>query len=274
MEYLRRPLLTLGNGVRLALCEPETLIDRLGTAAELRRLRGQTYSSSNHPVEPHWYEALHEVMRMPQPCDAAGEFAELWSTIKTSLAGGGEGPGEKFDADTSLARAAWCTVRHARPQRVVETGVARGVTSWIILEALARNDAGHLWSIDLPRLEWAFNAGDGVPSGLRSRWTYLRGSSQRLLPRLVNEIGTIDFFVHDSLHTERNVRFELETVWPALTDAGLMIVDDIDDRQAYGSGLAFRSFICSRRPRVGLVAPQEEKGGRFGIIAKGPRPPF
>ena len=37
-----------------------------------------------------------------------------------------------------------------RPDVVVETGVAHGVTSRIVLEALGQNDHGYLWSIDLP----------------------------------------------------------------------------------------------------------------------------
>jgi hypothetical protein len=48
------------------------------------------------------------------------------------------------DAEVSMARAAWCTVLHQRPSILVETGVARGVTSRIVLEALNRNQRGHL----------------------------------------------------------------------------------------------------------------------------------
>jgi hypothetical protein len=60
--------------------------------------------------------------------------------------------GEYSDAEISLARAAWCAVLHRHPLVVVETGVARRVTSRIVREALNRNDRGHLWSIDLPYL--------------------------------------------------------------------------------------------------------------------------
>ena len=35
-------------------------------------------------------------------------------------------------------------------RKVIETGVARGVTSRIILEAMALIGSGHLWSVDLP----------------------------------------------------------------------------------------------------------------------------
>ncbi|MDQ4097205.1 MAG: class I SAM-dependent methyltransferase [Actinomycetota bacterium] len=180
----------------------------------------------------------------------------------------GEHIGEQFDADVNLSRAVWCTIRHLRPARVVETGVARGVTSWVILEALAMNGTGHLWSIDLPNLAWAFDAGDAIPTRLRPHWTYLRGASTRVLPRLVHELGEIDVFIHDSLHTERNVRFELETAWPAVTAGGLMIVDDIDDAAAFGAGRAFTSFVCDRTPPHWLVGPQDEKPGCFGVIAK------
>lgn len=38
---------------------------------------------------------------------------------------------------------------HTRPEVVIETGVAHGVSTRIVLEALTQNDLGHLWSIDL-----------------------------------------------------------------------------------------------------------------------------
>jgi hypothetical protein len=51
-----------------------------------------------------------------------------------------------------MARTAWTVVRHLRPERVVETGVARGVTTAVLLQAMERNGYGALWSIDLPDL--------------------------------------------------------------------------------------------------------------------------
>jgi len=33
---------------------------------------------------------------------------------------------------------------------VIETGVARGMTSRVILEAMTVNNSGHLWRVDLP----------------------------------------------------------------------------------------------------------------------------
>jgi hypothetical protein len=44
----------------------------------------------------------------------------------------------------------------------------------------------------------------------------------------VPRLGQIDLFVHDSMHTARNVRFELEPVWPALTPGGAVLIDDVE----------------------------------------------
>jgi hypothetical protein len=40
----------------------------------------------------------------------------------------------------------------------------------------------------------------------QQRWTYIHGLSRQRLPGLLSELGQIDLFVHDSLHSERNVR--------------------------------------------------------------------
>jgi hypothetical protein len=127
-------------------------------------------------------------------------------------------------------------VRHLTPSAVVETGVARGLTSGVILEALAANGKGHVWSVDLPPL---FNpgmhsqTGAAIPGRRHNRWTCVRGSSRRRLPRLLSELGNIDMFIHNSLHTARNIRFEMRLTWPALRPGGIMLVDDVYN-QSFG----------------------------------------
>lgn len=254
------------NAVRLAFSEPTTLLDRLRTGVELRKLGRRPRQSSRHDIDLSWDQSLHGLLGVPVPCGVRDEFVALWTQIKSAMQKDDERIGERFDSDWHLGLAAWCSVRHLRPTVVIETGVARGVTSWIILEALRRNDHGHLWSVDLPRLAWAFDAGDDVPRDLRQRWTFLRGSSKRLLAGVVEEAPPVGLFIHDSLHTDENVRFELETVWPALVDGGFVIVDDIDDDQAYGSGVAFTDFVKLHPDARAFVAPQDSKPGCFGVI--------
>ena len=97
------------------------------------------------------------------------EFREVWTDIENAFADGGHAVGSGYDGGVSLARAAYTAVRHLKPDSVVETGVARGVTSRVVLEALKQNGVGHLWSIDLPPLAvgWQASSALCVTSDLR-----------------------------------------------------------------------------------------------------------
>lgn len=172
------------------------------------------------------------------------------------------------DGDRGLARAVWCLTRHLRPAAVVETGVARGITSRLILEGLERNGGGHLWSIDLPALDTAIHSeiGAAVPIDLRERWTYLSGTSRRRLPQLFADIGEIALFVHDSSHTDRNLRFELDHAWRAVR-SGAIVADDIDRNAAFAGFTRLHPDVPS------LVARADDTGALFGIALKGLQKP-
>src|SRR5882724_9465148 len=79
-----------------------------------------------------------------------------------------------------------------------------------------------------------------------------RGSSLRRLPGLLAKLGQIDMFIHDSLHSERNVRFELDRVWPMLRPGGAIVVDDIDANDGFHSFNrdlpGHPSFVCEAEP--------------------------
>lgn len=165
-------------------------------------------------------------------------------------------------------------VRLARPNRIIETGVAAGISTTIILSALERNSRGHLWSIDLPNYgpEGYLNA-DGirelvqvppgkkpgwiVPDHLRHRWDLLVGRSSDVLPTIVKKIGSLDFFYHDSEHSEANMIFEYRTAWQNLELGGILYSDDVIWNRA------FEDFSTS----VG-VQPSLTPSGR-GAIKRG-----
>jgi Methyltransferase domain len=151
---------------------------------------------------------------------------------------------------------------------VVETGVAHGLTSRVILEGLARNGGGHLWSIDLPAVDSALHPeiGAAVRADLRARWTYVQGTSRERLPHLLRELGEIDIFIHDSLHTGRNQLFEIKSAWAALRPGGVAVVDDIDH------SLAFRRFIDHVSPGRWLTARHVTGSGVWGIAVKTGKP--
>jgi hypothetical protein len=101
-----------------------------------------------------------------------------------------------------------------------------------------------------------------VSDTLRGRWTYVRGSSRNRLRDLLAQLGDVDLFVHDSLHTGRNVRFELTSVWPALRSGGAVVVDDVE------LNLGFHAFVHAVGPRAWFVAPHTDARGFWGVAVK------
>jgi predicted O-methyltransferase YrrM len=227
--------------------------------------------SRKHPeyeASPAWEGELHALLDAPWPCPDHRIFAALWRKMTTQLRTQGLSLGRGAyggwdDADSALARAVWCSTLHTHPETVVETGVARGITSYFILDALERNGAGHLWSIDIPplvALDLRSETGAAVPEGLRHRWTYVEGSSRARLPGLLAQLPPVDLFVHDSMHTKRNVDFELDCVWPALHASGILIADDIqrsasfaDQPSRHADGIFVVGTADDGRANIGIA---------------------
>jgi len=138
-------------------------------------------------------------------------------------------------ADFSLARLCYIVCRLLRPDIVVETGVAYGVTTAFILKALESNGKGNLHSVDLPPLGKNADKFVGylVPEELKDRWVLHRGVSKRVFPKLLPQLKKVDIFVHDSLHTYWNIRYELQSVTPYLSRPAIVIADDIQNNPAF-----------------------------------------
>jgi hypothetical protein len=227
-----------------------------------------------YEIEEHWAPAFHQLLGVPWPCLEVDLYQRVWAAIATELTAAGLATGRYTyggysDADAGLAGAAWCAVRHLRPGKVVETGVARGLTSRVILEALAANGKGHLWSVDLPHPfapELHSQTGAAIPGGRHERWTYVRGSSRRRLPGLLSELGEIDMFVHDSLHSTRNMRFEMRLTWPAVAAGGIMLVDDVYNQ-------SFGDFVRETHPIGSGVYRSADGTWMFGVARKTLTPP-
>jgi predicted O-methyltransferase YrrM len=160
------------------------------------------------------------------------------------------------DADAGLPDFCYVICRALKPRVVVETGVGSGVTTSFILQALAANNEGHLWSIDLPPIGAEQFAGSFVPHPLRNRWTLLRGRSRALLPRLLSDLPAPDVFLHDSLHTTRNMTFEFKAAWQKMNASAVLLSDDIHMSKAYSH------FITGQQIGLSLV------GKRFGVAFK------
>src|SRR6185312_10580766 len=121
---------------------------------------------------------------------------------------------------------------------------------------LTANDEGHLWSIDLPPIGAEQFARLLVPQPLRSRWIMLRGRSRDLLPQLLAALPAPDVFLHDSLHTTRNMTFEFQAAWAKMAAGGVLLSDDIHMSKS------FARFITDKQVGLSLT------GKRFGVAFK------
>jgi len=162
-------------------------------------------------------------------------------------------------------RALYVLCRAIKPNSFVETGVAGGASSFVILSALEKNRKGHLYSIDLPPNNWdkdktsyrkidhvtlAQDKEPGwiVPDELRARWTLIVGDSKEKLKPLVEQLGEIDVFYHDAEHTYQAMLWEYQTVWPYISTGGVLCSDDVTWNRAFGT---FKEQIscCGRAKR-------------------------
>ena len=166
------------------------------------------------------------------------------------------------NAAPSLARLCYALCRALRPAVVLETGVAYGVSSSFITKALALNGHGELHSVDRAPVRPGVESYIGalVPEELRSRWTLHRGTSRRLLPRLLPQLGGVSLFIHDSQHTYRNVSWELRTVMPYLTRPAAVLVDDT------AANRAFEDWVERSRPDFSAVVAEEPVG--VAVVAR------
>jgi len=143
--------------------------------------------------------------------------------------------GNFMNGTATLGRLCYLACRQLRPRVVVETGVAYGVTSAYVLQALEDNGYGELYSIDLPPLgkDAERYVGYVIPQYLKMRWKLQTGSARSILPQVLRETGNIDVFVHDSLHTYRHMKWEFQSALQALRPGGLLISDDIEVNRAF-----------------------------------------
>jgi hypothetical protein len=251
---------------------PSEFRDRVETALEVRWDRMRKASPSYQPVSP--VEALDvlegtlatQIRSFFQETNLTkieAQVSDSQRTLKTKA------PFPlKHNADVALARFCYALSRALAPAVILETGVAYGVTSAYLLQAIEVNGIGKLWSVDLPPLGRDAEAYVGflVPKSLKPHWNLRRGATRRLLPELLPLVGYIDIFVQDSLHTYRAITDEIRMVWPFLRPGGIVIADDI------GKNRAFADFADRVNHSGCFVIQEVDKDSMFGILVKGKQP--
>ena len=147
----------------------------------------------------------------------------------------------------------YALVRHCKPEIMIETGVAQGVSTYFILKAMHDNGKGHLLSIDYPNrdpkgytdeggkqdnvyIPKGLDSGWLVPDAFKSRWKLMLGRSMDILEKI--RAKKIDAFFHDSDHSYRNMMAELDWAARHVKRGGIIIADDTLRNSAWDESCA------------------------------------
>lgn len=121
------------------------------------------------------------------------------------------------------------TIKKLKPDICVETGVANGFSTAVMLLALKENKKGKLYSIDI-----CFKpTGVIIPKGLVGRWVLIEGMIKPKLTELLRKLKKVDFFLHDGSHTYRDMLNDYTTSWTKLPKNGILVSDDVNYNDAF-----------------------------------------
>lgn len=133
---------------------------------------------------------------------------------------------QPFDVKGISSLLIYALVRIRKPETVVETGVANGMSSFFILHALRSNGSGKLYSIDI-----SSDVGVLLDDDERAAWE-LRVLSGRFgvadFARALADLPPLDMFLHDSDHSYVWQKMECEQASLRMAPDGLVLSDDMD----------------------------------------------
>ncbi|MDQ3764180.1 MAG: DUF5615 family PIN-like protein [Actinomycetota bacterium] len=146
-------------------------------------------------------------------------------------------------------------VRVLQPQTVVETGVANGHSSFVILSALKTNGRGKLVSIDIGN-----DVGRLVTAEESEVWDLRllsRPGARDELRAVLQSVAPVDLFLHDSEHLYGWQMIEYRAAAGVLSRGGILVSDDVDSSYAFwdfcrGRGVK-PALLIDDRKALGLV---------------------
>ena len=160
----------------------------------------------------------------------------------------------RWNAEQNLFSLLYSLVCAKNPKSVVETGVANGISTNAIMNALENSkNSGTLHSFDV--LNETCNAYKG-----NGNWQFHLLSAVKTHNQFKNEIQSLpkpDIWLHDSNHGYRWQKFEYLLAMQSLNKGGILISDDIDASPAWAelAGSVFHKsyIIFDSRKFIGIA---------------------
>jgi hypothetical protein len=159
------------------------------------------------------------------------EFAELAARLKTIYSSIKLKYPHEFKMEDETAFLLYSFVRLYKPDKIVETGVADGFSTFFLLNALNNNNKGKLYSIDINS-----DVGSLVLDELRERWQLIILSKPygKNLEKSLIEIAPFDIFIHDSNHVYFWQSLEYKLAFKYIRrNGGYIMTDDADSSYAF-----------------------------------------
>ncbi len=200
--------------------------------------------------------ALAGALGLAAPADA--DIAQ-WEGEWTDLADALQVPSRsrylvEYDVEKKTARSLYLITRWRQPKVILETGIARGASSYALLSAVSKNELGVVFSLDVDE-----SAGELVPPELRVVWQKRvvdPKNPKTSFLAIMKDVPSIDFFFHDSNHREPWMKFEFANVIPKLSPGAIMGGDDVDMNAAFIEAAlprAFRVILLDGRKASGFA---------------------
>ncbi len=125
-------------------------------------------------------------------------------------------------------RVIYTIVKVMNPITIIETGMGSGVSTTAMLAA--SKDEANVISIDpgVPYGKGDKEVGFLIPLNLRKKHKFIKGTSKQKMKEVLSCVDKVDIFFHDSDHTYENIMFELNEVWPKLSDESIILIDNYD----------------------------------------------
>ena len=163
---------------------------------------------------------------------------------------------KNYDIGENTAFAICSLVMNFKPRTVIETGVAAGLSSTIVLSALTcSTSTGRLVSVDITE-----KCGELIPDHLKVSWDFrvLIGDKRRAFGKILDSVADCEVFIHDSDHSSAWQMFEVSSVLSKFPDLKLLIVDDptLDLLEEKFQG--FERFIISERKKIAAIYIRKE----------------
>lgn len=138
------------------------------------------------------------------------------------------------------------TIRKLRPAIALEVGLAHGISTLYILEAMSENGGQKLVGMDPAQFDEHWQ-GSGISNirkaGYDALYEFHECTSQQLLPQLVQKGLRIDFAFIDGWHTFDHALVDFFYIDQMLNDSGIVVFDDV----GYPSIRRVCEFILTNR---------------------------